>query len=1302
MTAIHWKSGTTGDWSGAVNWDTGVAPAAADSVTIDAAGVYTVAISGADAARSLTVNAAGATVVDTGSLTLAGGLTMTAGQFDLNAGGSVSGGTLSATGGSFAWNGGTLFGDTYQGPLSLTAAGASLNIANGLTLTGAGGTGPGTLDLSGSATSINFLGTQTLDNVVVTDGNAGTGGGGTAIDFGALTLGSNTVLTMVNGNALVSAWAIDVGTSLTNNGTIQTSQWNAGADIVVGTLLNNGLISTTNGGAGFSLQATDFTNNGTLQTLGGGIGISAYNTFTNNGLIVDNGGVATQVTGFTNNGIIDLGGYNTYLAIIGAYTGPTAVGLNGTGTINMTGSLNQLRLLYSQSLQSGTINLSGTGETIEAGPLVTGGTNELILGAQTVINHTAGTTQLGGWTDTLNGTINASGAGGLLTIDPSTLIANGSINVSGGDRVLITSAVTGTGSITLASGGIAEFSGSSASTESAVFTDTSNATLRLDLGAASSFKSVIQGFNSGNVIDLAGITATSATWANGVLTINGSGWGMTGPITLAMAGNYAGATFHIAGDGILATPPGFGFGIYPGSNITVSNVPVAAAPRVYGGTGATISAAEGSAPSGPVATFTDSNLTDTVSQLSATINWGDGTTSAGTVPGGNGAFSIAGTSGHVYAAEGSYATTIAVTNTTDGVTTTLSGGVTATEADVFTPGAATTLAATAGQAFTGAVATFTDGFIANTASDLTATITWGDGTTSAGTITDVNGAISVAGSHNYASAGTDAVSVTLADADGTASATATATAHVVSPFSGAGASVSVAEGSQLTAPIATFTSANAGDTAASFTATIVWGDGTTSAGMVTGGNGGFAVNGGSGHAYAAEGTDTISTTITRTADGSSATIASIATVTEADVFTAGAALALSATAGKAFSGTVATFSDSYLGNTAADLTATITWGDGTTSVGTVTDVNGAISVAGAHSYAAAGSDTLSVVLKDADGTATATASAIATVSAAVITPGNPYALTTHQDQIIGGAGNDTIVAATNTLTNGDVIDGGAGVNTLALTGGGTFNLAVVDTLKNIQIVTAQDGAGTAAQTVTLRENTALTVNVAADPSHNPAAGITIFGAQNTDTINLGSGNAVVTLGVGETITSTGGTNTFKVSSDSISDAIKATGGSNTLEITSGGDMAMGANITGIATVKLDAAAHLQLNGLSFLSAFGSAGADSILAGGQYQTLTGGAGIDSLTGFSGGYDTFRDTAAGLNGDTLRGFVASDRIDLTDMAFGGATLSAVTKSGSTTVTVASGAAKSVFTMAGSFNTAGFHVASDGASGLLLTHS
>jgi len=60
-----------------------------------------------------------------------------------------------------------------------------------------------------------------------------------------------------------------------------------------------------------------------------------------------------------------------------------------------------------------------------------------------------------------------------------------------------------------------------------------------------------------------------------------------------------------------------------------------------------------------------------------------------------------------------------------------------------------------------------------------ATINWGDGTTTAGEIIDTAGAISVSGTHTYASSGQNAVSVTLSDdAPGTATATANSTANV--------------------------------------------------------------------------------------------------------------------------------------------------------------------------------------------------------------------------------------------------------------------------------------------------------------------------------------------------------------------------------------------------------------------------------------------------------------------------------------------------------------------------------------------
>lgn len=75
MSILHWNNGVGGDFSAAANWDLGLAPTAADVAVIDAAGVYSGAITGADTAQSLTLNDAGATVVDSGSLTIGGALT---------------------------------------------------------------------------------------------------------------------------------------------------------------------------------------------------------------------------------------------------------------------------------------------------------------------------------------------------------------------------------------------------------------------------------------------------------------------------------------------------------------------------------------------------------------------------------------------------------------------------------------------------------------------------------------------------------------------------------------------------------------------------------------------------------------------------------------------------------------------------------------------------------------------------------------------------------------------------------------------------------------------------------------------------------------------------------------------------------------------------------------------------------------------------------------------------------------------------------------------------------------------------
>jgi hypothetical protein len=60
-------------------------------------------------------------------------------------------------------------------------------------------------------------------------------------------------------------------------------------------------------------------------------------------------------------------------------------------------------------------------------------------------------------------------------------------------------------------------------------------------------------------------------------------------------------------------------------------------------------------------------------------------------------------------------------------------------------------------------------------------------------------------------------------------------------------------------------------------------------------------------------------------------------------------------------------------------------------------------------------------------------------------------------QLNGGTGNDEIIAKSGTLNSTDKINGGGGINTLALIGAGTFDLRAPGTLANIKFVTAQEG-----------------------------------------------------------------------------------------------------------------------------------------------------------------------------------------------------------------------------------------------------
>jgi NAD(P)H-dependent FMN reductase len=151
-------------------------------------------------------------------------------------------------------------------------------------------------------------------------------------------------------------------------------------------------------------------------------------------------------------------------------------------------------------------------------------------------------------------------------------------------------------------------------------------------------------------------------------------------------------------------------------------------------------------------------------------------------------------------------------------------------------------------------------------------------------------------------------------------------------------------------------------------ATIDWGDGSPSsnvpvpAGSVVGS-----------HTYAEEGSYAVSVVV-HDLDGS-VTIGGTATVSDAPL--SAQAMSFSVSKKTAFTRTVASFTDADPNGAASDFTATIAWGDGKSSAGTVTAARGGgFGVSGSHTYAAKRSYTVTVHIADVGGSsaeATATA-----------------------------------------------------------------------------------------------------------------------------------------------------------------------------------------------------------------------------------------------------------------------------------------------------------------------------------------
>jgi hypothetical protein len=591
------------------------------------------------------------------------------------------------------------------------------------------------------------------------------------------------------------------------------------------------------------------------------------------------------------------------------------------------------------------------------------------------------------------------------------------------------------------------------------------------------FTGAVATFTDANPIATAADFTADIDWGDGTLE---TGVAVTGPV---------GGPFTVAGSHTYAEEGSYAIGVTinevaPGTATAAATGTATVAEAGFSLSAAgTLTATEGQANTDiTVATF-NPGAGDVAGDFVATIDWGDGTVTAGTVSDSGGGLSVTGT--HTYAGEGTFIYSVTVAETDGDFTASPAIGATII-ANADTLAASTTqpsVSVAEGDSTSIAVAAFTNaGYPTHATADFTASIDWGDGTTTAGTVTaNGNGGYIVSGSHAYGDEGTFTATVTLTEAQpGAASATATNTVTVTEgdTLTATATPVTAAEGAALNdVQVATFTTTFVGNVAAGFTASIDWGDGTTSPGTITGGAGNFTVSGS--HTYAVEGAYTTAVDIADTQPGTAtATATGTATVANSDVLS-GTAVAIGITAGETFTGPVATFTDTVAGRTAADFTASITWGDGATTTGTVTAAGGTFTVSGTHAYATPGVFPVAVTLAEAaPGTATTTAVGSATVT-------SPMPPLTGGDVVIPGTpGNDVL---TIDRTHG----GGASDITYILNGGPPMTLTGVTSFAFL----GSDGDDTV--TVDLTDGPLVTGAIAVD------------GGGGTDRLVVSAGGAAV-------------------------------------------------------------------------------------------------------------------------------------------------------------------------------------------------
>jgi uncharacterized repeat protein (TIGR01451 family) len=366
-----------------------------------------------------------------------------------------------------------------------------------------------------------------------------------------------------------------------------------------------------------------------------------------------------------------------------------------------------------------------------------------------------------------------------------------------------------------------------------------------------------------------------------------------------------------------------------------------------------------------VATFFPGNAPSGTT-FSATINWGDGTSSAGTMTAnGNGSYNVTGT--HKYTTSGNF-TAIVTVHGSDNINNNINVPVTVVDTSVnATPinvAAQTNVAAT-----NVAVATFTDPSGVQPVGTYTAIIDWGDGSpTDVGVISLSGSTYTVRGTHTWTSAGTYNMTVTISKPGAPdAIVNPVATVTDTPPLQAVNATPvnvnAVATVPATNVPVATFTDPGGPDVVGNYTATIDWGDGSgTTTGTITVNAGTFTVTGT--HTWATPGTYNMTVTIQHL-NSPPAVVNPIATVTAPGGVATTTPATINGIEGQTLTGVVVgSFTSTKTTAVTTDFKATINWGDGTAvSTGTIVKVGtGQFQVKGTHTYKKFGTFPVTVVV----------------------------------------------------------------------------------------------------------------------------------------------------------------------------------------------------------------------------------------------------------------------------------------------------------------------------------------------------